>query len=182
MKKIVFLLLLLIVSSGCSLTKIGVIEGEQPDPFRNYTASYDKTWEATVEVMQRYPIVTIEKSSGLLITNEMEATSDLYYEYEEGSNERHMLQERIKYNIKVSPLPTGGTRVTINQFVKLFVPGPGAHSSMAKFLSAGQPPSEQQKVVEYEWKDLSAIKDLPAKTSSPRVKEILDAIEVKLKE
>lgn len=179
MKKIVWLALL-IVTSGCALTKVGVIEGDLPDPFRNYAAPFDRTWEATVDVMQRYPIVTIDKSSGLLITDQIEAISDLYYEYEEGSNERHMLKDRIKYNIKVTPLPTGGTRVTINQFVKLYVPGPGVHSSVAQFLSAGQP--EQQKVVNYEWKDLSAIKDLPAKTSSPRVKEILDAIESKLKE
>jgi len=158
-------LLLLIFNTGC-VTTIGALGEQRHDISRNYSAPFDKTWEAVVDVMQRYPVITIEKASGLLITDWVDGISDVYYE--ESVGERQMLKDRARLNIKVSPLSNGESRVTVNQYVKIYV------NTVTNPLYAGPPIRE--------WQDVSGIKDLPVRTSSKREQEILDAIDIKLKQ
>lgn len=148
--------------------KYGALDGEQHEIARTYSADFDRAWEATVRVLQRYPVITIEKASGLLITDWVDGTSDVYYS--EFVGQRTMLPDRTRLNVKVSTAPGGGTHVTVNQYVKIQVATPGV-------VSPGFfPPGPALPTVTVQWVDASAVKDLPVRTSSKREKDILDAI------
>jgi len=162
----VLTLLTAVSLAGCANT-IGALEGEKYNTSRNYAASFDRTWEAVVHVMQGYPVNKIDKASGLIITDWIDGTSDVYYVKEMG--QRKMLKDRTRFNIKVSALSNGGSRVTVNQDVKINAPITDVHAP-------GGPTAT------YEWQDVSDIKDLPTVTSSKREQEILDAVESKLKQ
>jgi len=164
-------LLVLVVVVGClpavTQLRVGVREGEQNDISRAYSANFDQTWEAAIDVMQRYPITTIEKASGLLITDWVEGASDVYYSEIEGKKET--LRDRSRFNVKVSAVGDG-SRVTVNQYVKLRAPTYMISDPMMG--TTGGP--------FYEWQDVAGIKDLPSRTPSQREKEILDAINASL--
>lgn len=160
---------MLIVVAGCAtvtVPKVRVLEGEQHDTSRTYRANFDQTWEAAIDVMQRYPITTIEKVSGLLITDWVEGTSDTYYA--EITGQKQMLQDRTRFNIKVSAV-SEGSRVTVNQYIKLHTPGAIVSDPLMGTIGPF-----------YDWQDAVGIKDLPTQTPGQREREILDAIEAKL--
>ena len=178
--RIAFYVFVSLAVTGCVTVRtqpitMGALEGEKYETSRTYAATVDQTWEAVVDVMQRYPITTIEKASGLLITDWVDGASEIFYA--EYVGKREMLKDRTKLNIKVSQV-TGGIRVTVNQYVKLFAPASSVIAVMEDPIAGTTVPYPPV----YEWRDVSGIKDLPTRTSSKQEREILDAVEAKLKE
>jgi len=103
----------------------------------------------------------------LFITDWIDGTLDVYYVEEMG--QRRMLKDRTRLNIMVSAFSNGGSRVSVNQYVKINAPA-------SNVQVPGSPPTP------YEWQDVSGIKVLHTVTSSKREREILDANMAKLKQ
>jgi len=123
-----------------------------------FPSPYDKVWHATVNAFQAYPITTIEKDSGILVSGQITGTSNSEYRirwvsHGEGppntivlyirrdgliagrlSKERQANIEipktkSLQYNVRVAKDGPSSTRVTINLISKIGYTMPAYASS-----------------------------------------------------
>lgn len=66
---VVTILICVVLLPGCSQISLVVNDPYDYPDDRIYNASFDDTWSALIKAIEWYPIVTIEKDSGILLTD-----------------------------------------------------------------------------------------------------------------
>jgi hypothetical protein len=120
--KLIFLVgMLMLAVSGCRTTEPVIVP---PDYKQNYIATYDDVWSAVTTVLKEngYTFKILDKSSGILQTNDVETVSGyqstLITRTDYPANE---IPSRTTYNIKIFIYPTDSayTRVRLTLYAPL---------------------------------------------------------------
>ncbi|MCU0722624.1 MAG: DUF3576 domain-containing protein, partial [Planctomycetes bacterium] len=105
-------------SAGCMGYYLAPVE---PVPTsRLFRASPDRVWEAALQALRTTPLSSVDKASGIIVTDWRRGLSDVRYWGTRGKP-RAWLDIRFKMTVAVRPAP-GGARVSVDLFEETNVP------------------------------------------------------------
>lgn len=147
---------------------------------RTWAADFDAVWDATLQVLGAFPLASVDRSSGYVITDRVPGRSENRYFGTPGKPYR-MLETRYKMAVRVRPAP-GGTEVAVSLHEETNYPRTVALGASSPRSSFAFDPIERRfrhRIgIEREVADLVEVDDwVPTPSTTLKERELLDRIE-----